>query len=437
MTTRYADCSEIMISDKRQRRAFDEGKHVELCDSIQNPAIGMMHPIVLRMREGKKVLVAGERRLRAAKDSHDLGVIFFHAGEPVPPGKIPYTDLGEMDPLDAWEAELEENVRRVDLSWQEKAAATQELMELRQAQAEKKGLPPPSVANIAQEVTGKSEGGYHTRTRQELVVAKHLTDPDVAGAANLDKAVKVIRKKEEQRRNEKLAAEIGTVSTTERHQLFHADSEIWLKTCPDLVYDVILTDPPYGMGADEFGDSGGMAEGPHGYADSAETLMRILAWLPNELFRVTKTQAHAYVFCDFAWFRDISRAMEGAGWKVFRTPLIWYKPAGFRAPWPDMGPQRRYECFVYANKGDKPTQRMGGDVLMFANDDNLGHAAQKPVALYQEILSRSVIPGDSVLDLFCGSGPIFPAAHALKCRATGVEKAADAFAIASKRLKDL
>ena len=437
MTTRFANCSEIVISEKRQRRVFDEGKHVELCDSIQNPAIGLMHPVVLRVEDGKKILVAGERRLRAFNDSHELGVIVYHAGQPVPLGQIPYTDLGEMDRLDAWEAELEENIRRVDLTWQEKAAATQELMELRQAQAEKKGAPAPTVTTLSQELTGKADGSQRGRVKSELIVARHLDDPDVAKAPSLEKAAKVIQRKEQQRRNETLAASIGAVSATERHQLHNADSEVWITTCPQGIYDVILTDPPYGMGADEFGDSGGMAEGAHGYADSAETFLNILKWLPAELYRVTKPQAHAYIFCDFGWFNDLSRTMVTAGWKVFRTPLLWHKPAGFRAPWPDMGPQRRYECILYANKGDKPTQKMGGDVLTYATDDNLGHAAQKPVALYTELLSRSVVPGDSVLDLFCGSGPIFPSAHSLKCRATGVEMAPASYAIAAKRLKEL
>ena len=45
--------------------------------------------------------------------------------------------------------------------------------------------------------------------------------------------------------------------------------------------------------------------------------------------------------------------------------------------------------------------------------------------------------GDVVLDLFCGTGPIFPAAHALKCRAVGVEKDSGAYGIALTRIKEL
>lgn len=428
---------EIEISSNRQRRAFDEGKHVELCDSIQNPAIGLMHPVVIRAVGGKKVLVAGERRLRAFKDSADLGVQVFHAGVVVPPGYIPTTLLGELDELDAWEAELEENIRRVDLTWQERANATQELMMLRVQQATKKGVEAPSVASISTEVRGRADGGFQSDTRAELIVSRHLDDPDVAAAPNLRQAMKVLVRKEEKRKNEATAAQIGLSFSSASHTLENADSAEWIKGVPDESFDVVVTDPPYGMGADDFGDSGGMAQGNHGYTDSAQILTNILLWFPEQSFRIAKPDSHIYVFCDVDWFPMWKQWMGDAGWKVFRTPLIWAKPNAFRAPWPDMGPQRRYEMILYAVKGNRHTQKLGGDVMSFPSDDNLGHAAQKPVALYKELLSRSAVPGDRVLDLFCGTGPIFPAAHALKLYATGVEMDAASYGIAAKRIKGL
>ncbi len=437
LPAKYIACDSVIISDNRQRRAFDEGKLRELANSIENEKIGLLHPIVIRRDNNRTILVAGERRLRAFKDSHELGVAVWHAGQQVPIGMIPYLDIGEMDPLDAWEAELEENIKRADLTWQERANATAQLMELRKQQAEVKGTPQPTVSSIAQEILGRSDGYYHGHTRQELVLSKHLDDPDVAGAATPEKAMKVLRRKEDNARNVKLAAEVGKIAASDMHKIYHADSEQWITTVPDGTYDVILTDPPYGMDADQFGDSGGMAEGAHGYADSAEILARILKWMPAQIFRVAKPQAHAYLFCDFSWFGAVKGAMEAAGWKVFRTPFIWHKPSGFRAPWPDQGPQRRYEICLYAVKGDKHTAKLGGDVITAAPDENLGNAAQKPVALYVDLLSRSIIPGDHVLDLFAGSGTILPAAHALKCRATAVEMGDASYAICTKRLKEL
>jgi len=80
---------------------------------------------------------------------------------------------------------------------------------------------------------------------------------------------------------------------------------------------------------------------------------------------------------------------------------------------------------------------MAPDVVTYASDDNLGWAAQKPVALLTDFLSRSCRAGDSVLDPFAGSGSIFPAAHELKIKATGIELDSVAYGIAAKRLGGL
>ena len=77
------------------------------------------------------------------------------------------------------------------------------------------------------------------------------------------------------------------------------------------------------------------------------------------------------------------------------------------------------------------------DVITCPPDSNLGHAAQKPVALLDDLLRRSARPGDRVLDPFCGSGPIFPAAHALKLIATGVERDQTFYGMAAARIGEL
>ena len=102
-----------------------------------------------------------------------------------------------------------------------------------------------------------------------------------------------------------------------------------------------------------------------------------------------------------------------------------------------MGPQRKYETILYAVKGKKTVLRMAPDVLDFRADSQLGHSAQKPVALYRELLGRSCVAGSAVLDVCCGTGPIFPAAHELKCRAVGLELDQKSYGIAVQRIQKL
>lgn len=432
---RYIAVGEVKIGPNRQRRFFDPAKMHEFADAIAEREL--FHPIVLRIVGEDYVLVAGERRLRAVTDLAELGTGIKHDGEAVPLGCIPYTLLSELDELAAEEAELEENIHREDLSWQERAAACARIAALRTKQAIARGEAAPTTAAIALEVRGSAEGVNQETTRREIIVARHLDNPAVKAAKSVDEAFKILRKEEAKEKSRELGASVGRTFTANAHTLLNEDSIAWAGKQAGGQFDVILTDPPYGMGADEFGDSGGIAAGAHAYVDDYETFMRAATAIAFDGFNLAKEQAHLYCFCDPDNFSQLKALCTEAGWNVFRTPLIWYKRHGARAPWPEQGPQRKYEMILYAVKGKRPVLRMAGDVLDFPADDQLGHAAQKPVALFQELLSRSCLPGNSVLDLFCGTGPIFGAAHALKVRATGIELDTAHYGIAVKRLGEL
>ncbi len=425
----------IKVAPDRQRRTFDEGKLREFSEVISTQ--GLLHPIILRIVGDDYYLVAGERRLRAITDLYALGGQFMHDGEVVRANFIPYTLLSDLDPLAAEEAELSENIHRVDLSWQERAAAHSRLAALRTAQAAVKGEQAPTVAAISLEVRGSSEGVHQENTRRELLVAKHLDNPAVAAAKTVDEAFKILRKAETQQQHRELGASVGRTFTADFHQVLNRDSLDWMIGADAEQFDCILTDPPYGMNADEFGDSGGLAAGGHGYEDSAANFLQIMKVLAPESFRLAKPQAHLYLFCDIDWFHHLKQTFGDAGWQVFRTPLLWYKKSGMRAPWPEWGPQRKYETIMYAIKGKRPILKMLGDVLDYPPDANLGHAAQKPVALYADLLSRTCLPGQAVLDPFAGSGPILAAAHGMKVRATAIELDQASFGIAVSRLNQL
>ena len=425
----------VRTAPDRQRRLFDEGKLREFSDIIEQQ--GLLHPIILRIVGEEYILVAGERRLRAIRDLYELGRKFRHDGQDVTPGSVPYTLLSDLDPLAAEEAELSENIHREALTWQERAAAHSRLAALRTAQALATGAPARRVADISLEVRGSAEGVNQETTRRELIVAKHLGNPAIKAAKTVDEAFKILRKEEVATKHRELGAAVGKVFTADYHQAVNADCLTWMAKAEAGQFDCILTDPPYGMGADEFGDSGGLAAGSHGYEDSLENFHEIISVLASQSYRLTKAQAHLYCFCDIDQFHLMRQAFSIAGWTVFRTPWIWLKRGGMRAPWPEWGPQRKYETILYAIKGRRPVLKMLGDVLDYPPDVNLGHAAQKPVALFADLLSRTCLPGQSVLDPFAGSGPVFAAAHGLKVRATGIEQDLASYGIMCQRIAAL
>lgn len=432
----------IEVPPNRQRREFDPDSMRELVISLSETPYGLLHPLVVRQQDGKHVLVAGERRLRAIQDVYALGGRIRHAGVEVPPGQVPTVDLAALSPADAFEAELEENIRRRDLTMIEQAEATAKLFELRGLQAARAGKPAPSTADVAREVydlpAAADLGGRQTTIRDQLIIAKHAADPDVRKATSIKEAVKIVKKKEEARQTLELSAAIGTTFTTAAHTLLNVDCLPWLAAAPEASFGLILSDPPYGMGADSFGDSGvGVSAAAHSYEDSYESWHLLMQVLPAALWRVAAASAHAYLFCDFDRFPELRERMSAAGWTVHRTPLIWHNPDGFRAPWPDSGPQRKYELILYAKKGDRKVTSVQGDVIECRKDTAVGHPAQKPVALLENLLRRSLRPGDRVLDPFAGSGSTVEAAHNLRLACTALERDPLHYGTAVKRLKAL
>lgn len=429
---RLIELTKIIIKPERQRQEFDPQALQDLISSIETT--GLLHPPVLRQEGNTMVLVAGERRLKAVSQIYELGGSFKYDGEIVREGLIPYSDLGELSVLEAEEAELDENLKRKDLTWQEHAAAVARLHKLRGAQkaatasTEPSAAPAPqqTYAETAQEILGKSDGGYQDQIRKEILVSRHLDNPAVAKAKSADEAFKILKKQEESAKNVELARTVGASFNADAHTLLNINCLEFMASCADgpeeKKFDVILTDPPYGMGADQFGDAGGKLTGiEHRYDDSPEAWRDLMGLWTDLSYRVAKTQAHAYVFCDIDMFHELKAMMQRAGWYVFRTPFINHKMNSGRVPLPDQGPRRQYEIILYAIKGKKQTTHIYPDVISTSADENFSHGAQKPVALYQNLLQRSVRPGDRVLDTFAGSGTIFEAANGFKCSATGTE----------------
>lgn len=447
---RFIPLTEIIIRPARQRQEFEPEAMQELIASIEDR--GLMHPPVLRKEPDGWVLVAGERRLRAISQIYALGGGFACDGELVLHGQVPFTNLGDLTDLEAEEAELDENLKRKDLTWQEHAAATARLHKLRVLQRNEENAVTMSlgevpklthtVAETALEIMGRSDGAYQDTVRKEIIVAKHLSNPAIAKAKSADEAFKILRRQEEAQKNVELANEVGATFNASQHDLYNIDCLQFMRNfvgAEDL-FDVILTDPPYGMDADQFGDGGGKLAGiTHQYDDSEESWRELMKQWTVLSYQITKPQAHAYVFCDFDKFHELKAMMQTAGWYVFRTPLIAHKMNSGRVPLPDQGPRRQYELVLYAIKGKKQTTHIYPDVISTSSEasEATSHGAQKPVALYQNLLQRSVKAGDRVLDTFAGSGTIFEAAHGFRCYATGVELNPEYYGLCLKRLKSL
>ena len=105
---RWVDVGEIEPNPYQPRRRFDDAEIQTLADSLRTH--GLLQPIVVRMVEGRYQLVAGERRLRAAKL--------------VEWKKVP-AEVRDVDDRQMAELAIVENEQRKDLNPLEKAASFQ------------------------------------------------------------------------------------------------------------------------------------------------------------------------------------------------------------------------------------------------------------------------------------------------------------------------
>lgn len=410
--------SDLIIPSNRIRRNFDETEVAALADSIAS--LGLIHPPTLR--NDCLTLLAGERRTRAITKLHEENRPFTFEGAIVPRGYLPYNLAGELSELQLREAELEENTIRVDLDWRDHSRAVAELHALREAQHGKFDRSTGEgwkAKDTAAEILGliSATGTQVTNlVRDSQVIADHLDDPDVAAAKSKKEALKLIQRKAEAQHNAKLAREFDIEKTP--HTLIHGDVRDILPSLTDASFDVILTDPPYGIDAHAFGD---MADAAHEYNDTVDYFRELLRLVAIESFRLAKPSAHLYMFCDIRYFHEISVALQISGWDVWPTPFIWDKGNVGMLPRPAHGPRRTYETIVYAIKGDRPTTGVYTDVITIPGIQAPRFGAEKPYELYANLLRRSIRPGDTVLDCFAGAGPIIPAANTLNCVATTIE----------------
>ena len=429
----------VVVKDNRQRLEFNPVAMLELNKSIEEH--GLFHLPICRREDGKVVLVAGERRLRLLRERHRAGKDTRHGETWIGLGNFLYTDLGELSPIEAFEAELDENIKRTDLTWQETASATGKLHALRSMQAQARGEI-QTVTQTAAEVKGKEFvpglklGDSAPEVSQNILLSGYLSDPDVASAKTPKEAMKVVQKKAMDQHRAQLAQQFdleynpNDPSSSLPHKFLVGDAFNIMQELPDSTYTVLLTDPPYGIGADTFGDQSGQG---HAYTDSHEYFERLINVLATESFRFCTPQAHAYCFCDPRRFTELELAFQLAGWKVWPVPIIWVKNQGM-LPRPEHGPRRCYETVLFASKGDRKTRVLAPDTIIEPGVRGLLHGAQKPASVFKNLLSRSCDPGDQVVDPFCGSGTIFAAANTLKLKATGVELNEDYVAMAKLRM---
>ena len=206
-----------------------------------------------------------------------------------------------------------------------------------------------------------------------------------------------------------------------------------VKQMPEQSIDLVLTDPPYGVGSNELN---GIE-----YMDEFYDVVNV----SRELFRIVKNNSRVFVFSAQKTFIEVSKAFEKSKFKLHQT-LIWFRPnlaGGTKKKTYDF--TSVYEQILDFHKGTPAKIRKieglnNFDVLKYAQPqsnfkkDKRFHIHQKPLKLLEHLVLVSSNQNDLVLDPFLGSGTTAVACERLGRRWIGIEINKEYCEIAKERI---
>lgn len=394
--------SVIVDRENRQRRELTGID--ELAESIRKN--GLINPIVVTQ---DLLLVAGERRLTAHRQ---LGFdqIQVHYAE----------DLGEEE---LQILELEENIRRVDLSWQDLVRSVAKFDELKRSEE-----PDWTTEDTADELNMSRSNVQRYQLVNEFMeegVKEVVEAPKLSQAANFAQRAQERRKTSGMR--ELFSAPTGPSITpaevadaleaepapAQRRfaDILNEDFSKWATQIQDRPFNLIHCDFPYGVNAgDKAGQSGAGVYGL--YDDKPEVYFDLISTFLKHQDNFIAPSAHMIFWYSLDFHHETVELFQAKGWRVNSFPLIWGKGNTGILPDANRGPRRVYETALFMTRGDRKIVRAVGN-LVEAQVSKEFHTSEKPTKMLEHFMRMLVDETSRVLDPTCGSGNAIAVAEQL------------------------
>ena len=212
--------------------------------------------------------------------------------------------------------------------------------------------------------------------------------------------------------------------------LYHGDCREVLPTLTRGSVDLVLTDPPYGIGyvTARRSHDDPMVAPLHG-DDHVP-----VDWLA-EIPRLSRFRTALYWFIREDGIEAVRQAVQGIKFGL-NTMLVWDKQASAVGNLNDYA--RRTEYIVFATNGPVRLNGSRDPNLLSVprvNPRVMVHPTEKPLPLLSYLVMRSTDQDEMVLDPFAGSGSTLVAARQLGRRAIGIELEAKYIEVAIRRLQ--
>lgn len=386
----------VVQRDDRQRRDL---RDIDiLADSVRR--LGLIHPIVVKR---DLTLVAGERRYTACVSLGWTSI------------PVQYTD--ELEPAKLRAIELEENIKRQDISWQDQVNAVVEYHRLRRSE----------VPEWKQSETAEAIGLTQGYVNKLLQVAEEFERGNtmILDAPKLATAIGIAGRARE-RRHDTAISELHSsfkgvdVTPSRPEDILVVDFNEWVReTTTGLRFNLLHCDFPYGIDADQFNQGGAAAHG--GYTDSRETWQTLMTSLEIATKFLCAPSCHLMFWFamrkgDERLYEPTAHALACMGWDINPMPLIWMKSDGVGIiPDPERGPRQIYETCLLGSRGDRKIVRAVSNAYA-APTVRERHMSEKPEPMLRHFFGMLVDENTVLLDPTCGSGSALRAAESLGAR---------------------
>lgn len=393
---------------------------------------GQIHPILLTQ---DMELVAGFRRLTATQ-------ALSRAGKSIRgllPDRIHYQFANEVSAEERTGLELEENAKRLDMSWEEKAKGVKAYHE-----AMKKLNPA-----WTQDLTGEALNISQSQVQRYLTIVDAIAaKPALAKSKTLNAAVQRARADNSRLVDSYLAENMMSLGVDPsepapeppapraKAAILNEDFHTWLSQYSGPPFDVIHCDFPYGINIDKSRLLSSQSHINNKYSDSPDIYFALLNTFVGGLQKFAAFNSNIIFWFSMQYYTETREIFQQAGCTVQRNPLIWHKSCGTGFVVDvDRTPKHVYETALIISRGDRKTIRPVADVYAAPKPGN-SHMSLKPVPMLRHFLSMFVDPGTTFFDPTCGSGSSVRAALLEGARSSlGLEIDPQVHASAADQLK--
>lgn len=210
----------------------------------------------------------------------------------------------------------------------------------------------------------------------------------------------------------------------EENKIYNANCLDILKECPDRYFDLVLTDPPYGINIEKMSFTKSIKGGVCKRNDYSNCFQdnRLSKKYFDEIFRISKNQIifggnyyTEYLQSTSSWLVWNKKGEDGKYSNDF---------ADGELAWTSFGKPLKIYHYLWSGMIQQDMK----------NKDIRIHPTQKPLRLFEKILMDFSKEGDLILDPFSGSGTTAVACHELKRRFICIEKDKDYYEASKERL---